>query len=277
MNNKICCQWLVPARNLQIIENFLTLESSQYHKSGSTFSSSKPVTACSNCSRFGNTLLAHLTSRTCACQRAWPLILKSKTSIFFWNSLWEWLPDDRQGLDLGLKLEICSLSDCHMTSLTCRGPNLDSTWTLLSDQRIVKLLSAWNNSLHKLCGVWILFRSFEDADIAKVTFSSDSARQMAFCCLWLRSRTRAHNRLSATELLLDLRACLSESSSFSCIIPQPTTSTESCSQQKSNEICTWTRFLILALLPESKLLFAASDCWNVKGRPDCRQKSRGLF
>ena len=185
------CQWVVPARNLQIIENFLTLESSQYHKSGSTFSSSKPVTqaACSNCSRFGNTLLAHLTSRTCACQRAWPLILKSKTSIFFWNSLWEWLPDDRQGLDLGLKLEICSLSDCHMTSLTCRGPNLDSTWTLLSDQRIVKLLSAWNNSLHKLCGVWILFRSFEDADIAKVTFSSDSARQMAFCCLWLRSRT----------------------------------------------------------------------------------------
>ena len=43
--------------------------------------------------------------------RARPLILQSKLSIVFWNSLWEWLPDDLKRLDLGLKLELCLLTN----------------------------------------------------------------------------------------------------------------------------------------------------------------------
>ena len=41
--------------------------------------------------------------------RAWPLILQSKPSIVFSNSLRERLPDYLQGLELGLKLELCRL------------------------------------------------------------------------------------------------------------------------------------------------------------------------
>ena len=43
---KIC----VAARYLQSIKTLLTLELSQYRKSGSMFSSSEPVAACSDCS-----------------------------------------------------------------------------------------------------------------------------------------------------------------------------------------------------------------------------------
>ena len=42
--------------------------------------------------------------------RAWPLILQSKPSIVFSNSLRERLPDYLQGLKLGLKLELCRLN-----------------------------------------------------------------------------------------------------------------------------------------------------------------------
>ena len=61
-------------------------------------------------------VLACLSSSSCAGElpgaapRAWPLIVQSKALIVFWNSLWEWLPDDQQGLELGLKLELCSLT-----------------------------------------------------------------------------------------------------------------------------------------------------------------------
>ena len=41
--------------------------------------------------------------------RELPLILKPLIS--FWNSLREWLPDDWQGLKLGLKLELCCLTN----------------------------------------------------------------------------------------------------------------------------------------------------------------------
>ena len=50
-------------------------------------------------------------------QRAQPLILQSKPSIVFWkslwdsNSAWEWLSDDRQRLELGLKPELCCLTN----------------------------------------------------------------------------------------------------------------------------------------------------------------------
>ena len=38
-------------------------------------------------------------------------ILQSRLSIVFWNSLREWLPDDRQRLELGLKLELFRLTN----------------------------------------------------------------------------------------------------------------------------------------------------------------------
>ena len=43
-----------------------------------------------------------------------PMILQSKPSIVFWNGISDWLPDDWQqwqGLELGLKLEFCSLTN----------------------------------------------------------------------------------------------------------------------------------------------------------------------
>ena len=43
--------------------------------------------------------------------RAQPLIFQSKPSISLWNSIQEWLPDNRQGLELGLKLELCLLAN----------------------------------------------------------------------------------------------------------------------------------------------------------------------
>ena len=47
---------VVTARYLQSIKTFLTLELSRYRKSGSTFSSSEPVAARSDCRRLGNAL-----------------------------------------------------------------------------------------------------------------------------------------------------------------------------------------------------------------------------
>ena len=92
---------VVTARYLQSIKTFLTLELSRYRKSGSTFSSSEPAadseTPCV-CARPSDL------RQPCrsAAPRAWPLILPSKPSITFWNSLWR---------------------DCQMTG---RGSNLDS-------------------------------------------------------------------------------------------------------------------------------------------------------
>ena len=39
-----------------------------------------------------------------------PLILQSKPLIVLWKSLREWLPNDLQGLKLGLKLKLCCLT-----------------------------------------------------------------------------------------------------------------------------------------------------------------------
>ena len=53
-------KWLVAALYLQSIKTFLTLELSQYLKSGSIFSSSNPVTACSHCCRLWTALCLRL-------------------------------------------------------------------------------------------------------------------------------------------------------------------------------------------------------------------------
>ena len=86
------------------IKTLLILELSQYSKSGSMFSSSEPVAAVANlempcvCSRQSD----QRKKSQRAAPRAWPLILPSKPSIVFWNSLQR---------------------NCHMTG---RGSNLDS-------------------------------------------------------------------------------------------------------------------------------------------------------
>ena len=64
--------------------------------------------------------------------------------IIFWNSLWKWLPNERQQYKLGLKLGLCL--------------------RLPPEQQVVKLLSALK-SLNQLGGVWILFRSVENTKI----------------------------------------------------------------------------------------------------------------
>ena len=56
-----------------------------------------------------------------AAPRAWQLILQSKPSIAFWNSLMEWLPDDLHCL-------------AAWGALTWT-----QTWTLLPDQQVVKV------------------------------------------------------------------------------------------------------------------------------------------
>ena len=96
----------------QSIWTIVTLELSQYLISGSTFSSSELFAASSYCSTAAAVLETPLFVLTCATSwsaapRAWPLILQSKNLIVLWNTLWVWLPDDLQGLKLGLKLELC--------------------------------------------------------------------------------------------------------------------------------------------------------------------------
>ena len=102
-----CCQWLVTAGNLQTIKPFW-LGTKSGCKSSCSFSSSKPVNACSKCCRLRNTLWlcqclpvwpAQVVTELC--QRAWPLILQTKPLIVFWKSLesdwqitcraWTWL------------------------------------------------------------------------------------------------------------------------------------------------------------------------------------------
>ena len=105
-------KWLVAARNLQSIKTLLTLELSQYRKNGSMFSSSEPVAARSDCRRLGNASVCARQSyprkqSLRAAPRAWPLILPSKPSITFWNSL---------------------RRDCQMTGM---GSNLDSNFVMV--------------------------------------------------------------------------------------------------------------------------------------------------
>ena len=97
---------------------------SQYCKSGSTFFSSEPVAACSDSVTATDleTQLARQTHPSCASTlaRALSLILQPTPSIIFWNSVLQ-----------------ASWGDCEMTS---RGSNLDSTWTLPPDQRVLTQL-----------------------------------------------------------------------------------------------------------------------------------------
>ena len=108
-------KWLVGAGNLQIIKTLLTLELSQFREIGIKISSSEPVAASRDCSQLGIALCLCLpvtgspSDPTKLCQsaapKAWHLILQSKPSIVFWNSLRKktarW-----PALKLGLKREI---------------------------------------------------------------------------------------------------------------------------------------------------------------------------
>ena len=129
-------KWPVVARNLQSIETLLTLELSQYSKSGSIIlasflQASWPLPT--ETAAYSEALCVyarppgpsdpHKQSRRAA-SRAWSLILPSKPSITFWNSL---------------------QSDCQMTS---RGSNLDSNFELYHLTRVVKVYSLRNHSLN---------------------------------------------------------------------------------------------------------------------------------
>ena len=141
----MCKNLEVTAWNLHTIKTFLTLKLSQYHKNGNTlaFSSTEPVPASplrpfsfSNEVSIARVVAPRLFSQArlskplataayfetpwigdcpsnqlklcrSAPPRAQALILHWKLSIVFWNSLWEWLPVDLQGLTLGIKLELC--------------------------------------------------------------------------------------------------------------------------------------------------------------------------
>ena len=111
-------KWLVAARNLQSIKTLLALELSQYRKSGSMFYSSELVAARSDCSRLGNTL--------CLCLPVWPAQAEAaeqesgpkSLAVDFALLIFDYpleqpskrLPDDLQGLELWLKLELCRLT-----------------------------------------------------------------------------------------------------------------------------------------------------------------------
>ena len=118
-------KWLVAARNLQRFKTFWTLELSQYHKSGSMFSSSEslllPAATASD----------YETPCVCAClsdqhkqswraaPRAWPLILPSK-------------PSNLQ-LPSGTAFR-------EIASWPAGAQTWTQTWTLPPDQRVVKVL-----------------------------------------------------------------------------------------------------------------------------------------
>ena len=113
-------KWLVAARNVQSIKTLLTLELSQYRKSGSMFSSSEPVAALSDCCRLGNALYLCSPVRPAqAKQESGPkslaVDLPSKPSITSWNSLQR----DRQMTGRGSNLDSNLNSAAWPTS--CKG------------------------------------------------------------------------------------------------------------------------------------------------------------
>ena len=100
-------KWLVAARNLISMKTLLILELSQYRKSGSMFPQASWLGPAATAADLGTPCVCARPSdprkqSQRAAPRAWPLILPSKPSMTFWNSLWR---------------------DCQMT---CRGSNLDS-------------------------------------------------------------------------------------------------------------------------------------------------------
>ena len=113
-------QWLVTAQNLQSMKTFLIIELSQHSSLLARVVVLFPpasrllpaVTATDKKKHY--VCCARQTSPSCAWarpQRALPLMLQSKPSILSWNCLWEWWQDDSQRLELGLKLELYSLTN----------------------------------------------------------------------------------------------------------------------------------------------------------------------
>ena len=113
--------------NLQSIKTFLTLELSQYCQ----VSIARVVACFPQASRSQRAATAANSERPCVCARpfnppkqcrraaprACPLILPSKPSITFWNSLQRDCQMTLQGLKLGLKLELCRVTNELLTIL----------------------------------------------------------------------------------------------------------------------------------------------------------------
>ena len=91
-----------------VIKTFLTVELSQYRKSGSTFFSSEPVAARSDCHRLGNASPVRpaqaVPERGPKCL-AIDFAVKSSRIVFGGDCT------GRQGLELGLKPELCRLTN----------------------------------------------------------------------------------------------------------------------------------------------------------------------
>ena len=117
-------KWLVAAQNLQSIKTLsvLTLELSQYRKSGSMVSSREQVAACSDCSWLGNTVFV----LACA-SRAEELPQDSGQELGCWFcQLNLWLPS---GTALG-----------EIARWQAGSQTWTPTWTVPPDQRVVKVL-----------------------------------------------------------------------------------------------------------------------------------------
>ena len=114
----------VTARYLQSIKTFLTVELSQYSKSGSTFSSSEPVVASRDCSRLGYSL--------CLCLPVRPA-----------QTVLEHCPKSL-AIDFAVKTFDCLLE--QPSGVIARWPagarTWTQTWTLPPDQWVVVVLSA---------------------------------------------------------------------------------------------------------------------------------------
>ena len=78
-----------------------------------------------------------------AAPRAQPFILQSNTLIVFLNSLWEWLPDDIQGLQLGHKLELCHLPNELERFYQVRNPWMCVEIELFSGQLKMQKWRLW--------------------------------------------------------------------------------------------------------------------------------------
>ena len=132
---KICCEWFVTARNLQIIKTFLTLALSRFSNSGSNFPQrllpnlQHPVFVHARPTRpsFAGARPQGLGHWFCSQN------LRLSSGIDFEGEL----TDDRQGLELGLKPELCRMANELSRFYLLRNP--------------------WIN--------WIRFRSVENAEI----------------------------------------------------------------------------------------------------------------
>ena len=110
-------KWLVAALHLQSILTFSTVDLSQYSNSGSMFSSSEPVTASTTAADLETPCVCALPSDPPNCAGALPQelghwfcsqILRLSSLIVF-RSDCQITGTGRQGLELGLKLELCRL------------------------------------------------------------------------------------------------------------------------------------------------------------------------